>query len=232
MSPPPPEDLYSQLTPSVRGLAERGVVRRYPKKAVLINEGEAGDSLFVLLRGSVKVFAMDENGREITYGKVVAGDYFGEMSLDGGVRSASVITVDASICAVVSRQSVTEHLVAEPAFAMDLVSHVIARARAATEAAKSMALLDVYSRLVGVLEEGLSTAQQAQPKAESRQGFYLAPLLTEPVTLEPITHQDIASRIGASREMISRILKDLERGGYIDMSPKRIVLLKKLPARW
>ncbi|MGH8803543.1 MAG: Crp/Fnr family transcriptional regulator, partial [Polaromonas sp.] len=81
---PSDEGLYAHLTPELRTLALRGMVRSYPKKAVVINEAEIGDSLFVLLKGSVKVFAMDESGREITYGRIHAGDYFGEMSLDGG----------------------------------------------------------------------------------------------------------------------------------------------------
>jgi len=219
MSPhiPPEEDLYAHLTPELRTLAMRGLVRTYPKKAVVINEGEIGDSLYVLLKGSVKVFSMDESGREITYGRIHSGDYFGEMSLDGGPRSASVITLEPCTCAVLSRTEVSEHLVDEPGFAINLVVQVIRRARSATEAARNMALLDVYGRLIAVLEEhdDVTTRNTAAG-----------------LTLESITHQDIASRVGASREMVSRLLKDLEKGGYIEMGTKRITLLKKLPSRW
>jgi CRP/FNR family transcriptional regulator, cyclic AMP receptor protein len=210
-------DLFASLPPELRPLARRGMVRSYPKKAVVINEGEMGESLFVLLKGSVKVFSMDESGREITYGRIQAGDYFGEMSLDGGPRSASVITLELCTCAVLTRAHVSEHLAAEPEFAMSLVSQVIRRARAATEAAKNMALLDVYGRLVAVLDE-----YEGQ-KPPDPNGV---------VTLEAVTHQDIASRVGASREMVSRLLKDLEKGGYIEMGVRRITLLKKLPSRW
>lgn len=211
------EDPYTHLPPELRALAVRGLVRSYPKKAVVINEGEIGDSLFVLLKGSVKAFSMDESGREITFGRIHAGDYFGEMSLDGGPRSASVITVEPSTCAVVSRADVGEHLAAAPEFALNLVMRVIRRARDATEAARNMALLDVYGRLIAVLEkqDGLTTSTTAGG-----------------ITLEDITHQEIASRVGASREMVSRLLKDLEKGGYIEMETKRITLLKKLPLRW
>lgn len=209
------EDLYTSLVPELRSLAQRGVQRSYRKNAVLINEGEVGDSLFVLLKGSVKVFAMDESGREITYGTVNAGDYFGEMSLDGGPRSASVMTLEPCTCAVLSRTDVSEHLVEEPEFAINLVIQVIRRARAATETARNMALLDVYGRLVALLEE--------------RRGD-VAP--GSSATLEAITHQDIANRVGASREMVSRLLKDLEKGGYIELGIRRITLLKKLPSRW
>jgi len=210
-------DLYAPLSPELRTLALRGVVRSYPKKAVVINEGDIGESLFVLLKGSVRVFSGNNDGREITYGRIHSGDYFGEMSLDGGPRSASVITLEPCTCAVLSGTEVRAHLASEPEFAVNLLIRVIGRARAATEIARSMALLDVYGRLIAVLEahDGMATHATAAG-----------------VMLESITHQDIASRIGASREMVSRLLKDLERGGYIEMATKRITLIKKLPNRW
>jgi CRP/FNR family transcriptional regulator, cyclic AMP receptor protein len=209
------ERLIASLTPSLRVLALRGALRNYKKNSIVINEGESGDSLFVLLQGTVKVFSTDQSGREITYGSIDAGDYFGELSLDGGPRSASVMTLEPCICSVVSRAAVREHLAEEPEFALDLVAQVIRRARAATETARSMALLDVYGRVIATLEghEGPAT-----PDA--------------PILLTQITHQSIASRVGASREMVSRLLKDLEKGGYIELGVKRITLLKKLPARW
>ena len=203
------------LNPTLRPLAQRGAVRSYKKNSVIINEGDVGESLFVLLQGRVKVYATDETGREITYGNIDAGDYFGEMSLDGGPRSASVMTVEPSVCAVLTRSSVREHLVAQPAFAMELVTQVIRRARDATETARKMALLDVYGRVISTLE-----SEEGPGRAEA------------PVLLQQITHQSIASRVGASREMVSRLLKDLEKGGYIALGVKKITLLKKLPARW
>jgi CRP/FNR family transcriptional regulator, cyclic AMP receptor protein len=209
------ERLIASLTPSLRVLALRGALRNYKKNSIVINEGESGDSLFVLLQGTVKVFSTDQSGREITYGSIDAGDYFGELSLDGGPRSASVMTLEPCLCSVVSRAAVREHLAEEPEFALDLVAQVIRRARAATETARNMALLDVYGRVIATLEghEG-----PARPDA--------------PILLTQITHQSIASRVGASREMVSRLLKDLEKGGYIELGVKRITLLKKLPARW
>ena len=209
------EKLLSALSASLRALALRGTIRSYRKNAVIVNEGEVGDSLFVLLQGRCKVFSNDADGREITYNVVEAGDYFGEMWLDGGPRSASVMTLEPCTCSVVGRAALREHLAEEPEFALDLVAQVIRRARAATETARNMALLDVYGRVIVTLE---STHGAAKPG--------------EPITLTQITHQNIASRVGASREMVSRLLKDLEKGGYIELGVKRITLLKKLPARW
>jgi CRP/FNR family transcriptional regulator, cyclic AMP receptor protein len=207
--------LMSQLDPSLARLAARGIVRSYRKNTIILNEGEPGDSLFVLLQGQVKVYATDENGREITYGTIEACDYFGEMSLDGGPRSASVMTLDNCLCALVSRTAVQQHLAEEPEFALQLVTQVIRRARSATETARQMALLDVYGRVIHTLE-----GQQGPATHQS------------PIQLTQITHQQIASRVGASREMVSRLLKDLEKGGYVELGIKRITLKKKLPARW
>jgi CRP/FNR family cyclic AMP-dependent transcriptional regulator len=209
------EKLIAGLSPPLRALALKGVVRSYQKNSVVINEGDKGDALFVLLQGRVKVFSTDQDGREITYGEVRAGDYFGELSLDGGPRSASVQTLEPSVCSLVGRPDVQEHMASDPEFALGLVTQVIRRARTATEAARNMALLDVYGRVIATLE---SQDGPGRPEA--------------PVLLTQITHQAIASRIGASREMVSRLLKDLEKGGYIELGVKRITLKKKLPARW
>jgi CRP/FNR family cyclic AMP-dependent transcriptional regulator len=207
--------LIARLEPAVARLAAKGIVRSYRKNTIVLNEGEPGDSLFVLLQGQVKVYATDENGREITYGTIVAGDYFGEMSLDGGPRSASVMTLEPCLCSLLSRAAVQQHLAEEPAFAMHLVTQVIRRARSATETARQMALLDVYGRVIHTLEGEQGPAS-----------------MQAPVQLTQITHQQIASRVGASREMVSRLLKDLEKGGYVELGIKRITLKKKLPARW
>jgi len=209
------EELLAALRPGLRALALRGAIRSYPKNNVIIHEGESGDLLFVLLQGHVKVFSTDSDGREITYGNIQAGDYFGEMSLDGGPRSASVMTLEPCVCSAVTRSAVRDHLADEPEFALDLVAQVIGRARAATETARSMALLDVYGRVIRLLESHEGPASEGKP-----------------VVIRPITHQDIASRIGASREMVSRLLKDLEKGGYIKLGVKQITLLSKLPQRW
>ena len=135
----------------------------------------------------------------------------------GKPRCASIITLEPCTCAVLSRANVSEHLAQEPKFALNLVLRVIGRARHATETARNMALLDVYGRLVTLLE-GHDDATAGHTAADGR--------------LESLTHQDIASFVGASREMVSRLLKDLETGGYITIATKRIPVLKKLPTRW
>jgi CRP/FNR family cyclic AMP-dependent transcriptional regulator len=206
--------LFDGLPPSVRALALRGTVRSYRKNTVLVNEGETGDATFVLLEGKVKVYANEAHGHEIIYDIVGPGDYFAEMSLDGGPRSASAMTLEASVCAVVDAAAMRLHL-AHPPYAADFLAHVTRRARAATLTARELALKDVYGRVVSTLE-----SQQGPASAGT------------PITLAPITHQTIASRVGASREMVSRLLKDLERGGYVTLGVRQITLMRKLPARW
>lgn len=210
-----PNELYRSLSADLYRLALRGVVRRYPKNKVVITEGALSDSLYVLLAGSVKVYSLDESGREIIYGDIFAGDFFGEMSLDGGPRSASVMTLEACTCAVLTRAELREHLAQEPDFTFTLVNRVVARARAATCTARNIALLDVYGRIVALLEGRHGPAREGAS-----------------VAVRPITHQDIANRVGSSREMVSRLLKEMEKAGYIALGVKRIDLLKKLPQRW
>ena len=157
----------------------------------------------------------DENGREITYGTIVGRRLLRRDVARRRPRSASVMTLEPCLCSLVTRAAVQQHLAEEPAFAMQLVTQVIRRARSATETARQMALLDVYGRVIHTLE-----GEQGPASTQTH------------VQLTQITHQQIASRVGASREMVSRLLKDLEKGGYVELGIKRITLKKKLPARW
>ncbi len=200
---------------SLRALAARGDVRRYRKGTILIQEGDPGDTMFIVLSGRVKVYCYDAKDKEITFGIFEPGEYFGEMALDGGPRSASVITQLPSTCSVVTKTALLAFIAQHPEFALQLLSKVIHRLRLATRDARNLAFIDVYGRLTRFLHE------LAVPQADGSERVG-----------ERITHQEIASRVGCSREMVSRILKDLESGGYLQKSDKRIVLVKKLPQRW
>lgn len=207
--------LFSSLSPTLRAFASRGVLRSFRKNTVIVHEGEVGDTTYVLLQGRVKVYSNDVDGREITYDIVHAGDYFAEMWLDGGPRSASVVTLEPCVCVVVGRAAMIEHLQQSPDFARHLLARMIRRVRAATEKARQLALKNVYERVASLLESGQGPADPGRP-----------------VVLSALTHQAIASRVGSSREMVSRILKELERGGYVELGLRRVVLKRKLPARW
>ena len=147
-----PGDPLAPLTEeTLRAIAATGVVRTFPKNAMLINEGELGDALFIVLSGRVKVFASNEAGREIVLSFFGPGEYVGEMSLDGSPRSASVITVEPTSCAIVNRASFREFVLKHPDFAQHLIEKLIQRVRLATENIKSLALSDVYGRVVRLI---------------------------------------------------------------------------------
>ena len=199
----------------LREIARRGGVRSYPAQSILINEGDASDTLFIVLSGRVKVYSNNAGGKEIVIATHGAGEYVGELALDGGVRSASVMTLEPTTCSVVSGANLREFVTAHPAFALHLIHKLIRSVRQATESVKSLALEDVYERVVRLLGELSDPLEGGRRRVRER-----------------LTQQDIADRVGASREMVSRIFKDLTTGGYLDAESGRIVVVKKLPAAW
>lgn len=218
----PPSDISEflpALPETLRALALRGAVRRFRKSELLIREGARDDTLFIILAGRVKVCSVadgdGESEREIIFGVFGPGDYLGEMCLDGGPRSASVIAIERGCCVMVTRQTLRGHIAANPDFAFELLSRVIRRARLATESARNMALLDVYGRVVHLLDS------LAVPQADGTR------LITE-----RLTHTEISSRVGCSRAMVSRLMKDLTEGRHLVRQGRQWVLARKLPAHW
>lgn len=199
---------------TLRTIATSGVVRQFPKQTVLIHEGDVGDSLYIILSGRVKVYASNDAGREVVINFCGPGEYVGEMSLYGAPRSASVITAEPTSCAIVNRAQFNEFIAANPDFAQHLIQTLIHRARGATENVKSLALSDVYGRLVRLLNT-----------LAVDHGGKLA-------VLEKLTQQDIADRVGASRDMIGKLMKDLVGGGYLLVEDRQITIIKKLPPGW
>jgi len=195
-------------------LADRAVTKTYPRNAIIVSEGDRSNSLYIVLSGRVKVYVSDESGREVVLGVEGPGDYFGEMLLDGGPRSASVMTLEPSELSIIPKEDFRGLLRANPDLAIHLIEKLIQRTRRLTENVKSLALLDVYGRVARLLLD----------LAVKRDGRL--------AIAEQLTHQDIADRVGASREMISRILKDLTTGGYIAIEGRRITINKQPPRRW
>lgn len=203
------------LSPAeLEALSAHAVQRTFPKSTVIVNEGDPADFLYIIVSGRVKVYVADPDGREIVLLTQGPGEYFGEMMLDEGPRSASIMTLDRSTFLVVPKAGLRDFLVLNPAFAVRLMEKLIHRVRALTASVKSLALMDVYGRVARLLLE----------LAEERDGAW--------VIDERLTQQDIASRVGASREMVSRIFKDLVEGGYVAVQRDRIIVNRKPPARW
>ena len=217
MSGESPNDLQLNdlQDPFVRQLASLGRLRTYPKNSVFITEGDSSDSLFVVLKGKVKVFVSDNEGHEMILDTQGPGEYVGEMAMDGNPRSASCMTLEPTTFSVVARDPIREAIRANPDFALDMIAKVIDRARLATDNVKHLALLDVYGRVARLL---LNMA------VEQPDGKLMIP--------EKLTQQEIAERVGASRDMVSRIFRDLSQGGYITVENRFITINKKPPARW
>lgn len=206
-----PDPLHDEL---LREIAARGNVKQYPANAVIINEGDAADSLFIVLAGRVKVYAANEAGKEVILSTLGPGEYVGELALDGGTRSASVMTMEPTRCAVVTGASLRDFLAAHPDFALHLIRDLIRRVRRLTGSVKNLALEDVYHRVVALLHE------LSEPQGGQR------------VIARKLTQQDIADHVGSSREMVSRIFKELATGGYLRVDAGRITVLKTPPAAW
>jgi CRP/FNR family cyclic AMP-dependent transcriptional regulator len=198
----------------LEAISARAITRRHPKNTIIVSEGDGADALFILTEGRVKVFVSDAQGHEVVLGTHGPGEYFGEMALETETRSASVITLEPCQLLVVSKDAFREFIERNPAFAFSLIGKLIARVRTLTENVKSLALMDVYGRVARLLLE----------LAEERDGVL--------VIAERLTQQDIANRVGASREMVSRIMKDLSTGGYLTQSREGIVLHRRPPLNW
>jgi len=188
--------------------------RSYRKNTIVVEKGDETTSLFILLSGEVKVYITDENGKEVVLGIHGAGECFGELSMLGGTeRTASVVTQDECVFLVITRNNFLDCLRAQPQIALNLIQKLISDIRKLTDRVASLALQDVYGRVASVLME----------VAKEEEGTLVTGRLTQ---------QEIAQMVGSSREMISRIFKDLKLGGYISIENKQIIINKKLPARW
>jgi CRP/FNR family cyclic AMP-dependent transcriptional regulator len=192
--------LFSDLSAEdIDAIARRGVVKSFPKHAIVINEGDRSDFLYVIKEGQVKVYVSDDRGKELI------------LNIP---RTASVMTLKPSRMVFVSRSNFESCLVDCPALALKLLRSLTRRVCALTDVVKNLALNDVYGRVARTLLK----------LAKERDGVL--------VVEQRLTHQDIADMVGASREMVSRIMKDLTTGGYIQSRNKIITIRAKLPRAW
>jgi len=195
-------------------IEQHGSVKSYKKNVIVINQDDETYSLYVILKGSVKVFVSGEDGREAVLNHQQAGDYFGDLALiDKQPRVASVMTTEPSKFMIISREDFLKCLSKNPEIAINLIKPMTSRIRMLAKNVSSLALLDVYGRVARTLLD-----------QSEEQGDVLV--------TEKLTQQEIADMVGASRAMVSRILKDLKEGGYISIEKKRITIHHKLPSRW
>lgn len=199
----------------LEAISQLAVTKNYPKNSVIINEGDQTDSLYVILSGKVKVFLTDDQQKEVIVAIQREGDYFGELALlDEEPRSASVMTMEPSTMLMIAKSAFERYLASNPKIAISLMRGLTQRLRVTTENVKSLALMDVYGRIARTLLQ----------LGKEDDGRY--------VIGEKLTHQDLANMVGASREMVSRIMKDLTKGGYITVEGRQMFIKEKLPHGW
>lgn len=198
----------------VNQLLSIATIRQFSRHAIIVSEGDDSNSVYFIISGSVKVFLSNDDGNEVIITTIKANDYFGEMALEEGYRSASVMALEPVKLAILSINDFKQFLRSHPDFVLSMLAKLIRRTRVVTKNFKGMALLDVYGRLAALLTE------LAEPMGE----FMCIP--------SPPTQQEMASRIGCSREMVSKIIKDLILGGYIESNRRHITIKRRLPASW
>lgn len=202
------------LTHPLDDLVRLGQQKTFARKNTLIREGESGNTLFVLIEGRVRIFAEGPDGRRFVFGNFGPGTLFGECSLDNGPRTASVEAMTECVCAEVPYAEMRRRMAADPGFAMTLLTELITRSRASTQRLKSLALDPVYLRLRALIE--------SEAVADER-GRRLGPDWSQ---------QEIANRLGSSRDMVTRIFRELTKGGYIATGRGETRILKALPKAW
>ncbi len=180
--------------------------KSYPKGSVILFEDDPGDSLFVVRDGRVKVVLVAEDGREVILGILGVGAHFGELALiDDQPRSAHVIAMEESSLLVLRREDFRKRVEASPAVAWSLLTELSRRLRRADDKIGSLVLLDVPGRIARML---LDTADEGG----------------NPMIEKPLTHQTIAHVIGASRETVSRAMREFQDSGWISTERRRIRL--------
>jgi CRP-like cAMP-binding protein len=204
--------IFSDLSEGALASIERLVVEKnFPRDSLIVGQEDAGDSLFVVTRGKVKVVLYGRSGREVILSIFGPGEFFGEMSLlDNQPRSANVIALEDATLLVLERRAFAEHLQQYPRTALNILAEMSRRLRRADAVIGNLALLDVYGRVARFLRE------LARREGEGADGAV--------VIRQRPTQQEIASMIGTSRETVSRALSEFQRRGYVEMSGKRILL--------
>ncbi len=192
-------------------VARVSMMRRFPRGQAVVCAGDRPDYVYLVLTGSLKVVVSDEDGREVILSILGQGELFGEMGMfDEQPRSASVIAVVPSDLVLIPKQDFRHIMQDSFDVAWRIMCNLAERLRNADRKIESLALMDVYGRVARLLLE----------MAEDVEG--------RTVVVRKISKQDIAKMIGASREMVSRVMKDLGQQGLIEETPKGIVLCERL----
>jgi CRP/FNR family cyclic AMP-dependent transcriptional regulator len=200
--------MFASFTPEeLRALATMVMRRSVPRGSAVMHEGDPVDSLYIVISGRLKVMMGEADGKETILSILGPGEFFGEMGLiDDNPRSASVRAIEPCELLAVSKGAFRKCLVENSALAMAVMRVLVRRLREADRKIGSLAMLDVYGRVARLL---LDMSENVNGRK---------------VVTKRLTKQDIAKMVGASREMVSKVMKDLQMSGYIEVEGSTIVL--------
>jgi CRP/FNR family transcriptional regulator, cyclic AMP receptor protein len=203
----PPDEILAEL-------AKLGETRTWEPGTVVVAQDDVADCLYIVHTGELRVLLAGDGGRTTELNTLGPGELFGELMLSGERRSATVEVTARARLTRVTRAEFERALAMRPGLALDLIHRLVQRVRGLTSTVGRLTSVDVYGRLVGLFEA----------LAVDDAGRRIVP--------GPLSQARIAERVGASRAMVNRLMQDLVRGGYIEVSRERIVLLRTLPPRW
>ena len=203
--------LFSLLTVAQAEVISGAVIkRRFKRGEALVEQGQKSNALFILLTGRARVVTSDSRGREVILATLAQGDYLGEMSIiDNEPHSATVRAEVQTDVLMLGRSEFARCLTENASMSLVVMRGLVKRLRHADRKIESLALLDVYGRVAHALLD-----------------FAVADAQGQLLVKDKISRQDLAKMVGASREMVSRVMKDLEERGFIEALPNGATLLK------
>ncbi|EJE49454.1 cAMP-binding protein [Acidovorax sp. CF316] len=203
--------LFSLLTVAQAEVISGAVVKkRFKRGEALVEQGQKSNALFILLTGRARVLTTDSRGREVILANLAQGDYLGEMSIiDNEPHSATVRAEVQTDVLMLGRTEFARCLTENASMSLVVMRGLVKRLRHADRKIESLALLDVYGRVAHALLDFATTDAQGQR-----------------IIRDKISRQDLAKMVGASREMVSRVMKDLEERGFIEVLPTGATVLK------
>jgi CRP/FNR family cyclic AMP-dependent transcriptional regulator len=206
--------LLATLSPEeLQAAAQRFTVRRYPKGAILVTEGDRLEFFSIVLEGRAKFFWRDDEGRQVDVAIVGPGEDFAAQAIGAEPMLTSIIAIEDLRLASTPVSEFEGLLLRHPQLALAYLKRVIFLFRRSMLGRKAFSMEDVYGRVTQLL---VASAVETD-----------GVLVTE-----RLTHAEIGQRVGATREMVGRVLRDLARGGYIRSDRGRIAVLRTLPRRW
>jgi CRP/FNR family transcriptional regulator, cyclic AMP receptor protein len=205
--------LASLLADELEVACQYFTARTYQKNAIFVTEGDQLEFYYLILAGSSQAFWRDDEGHQLMLGIDSAGAHFPDLSLTGEPAAVSYVALSDLRLACIRLADFKQLMQRHPRIAEVMLIDVATRLRRLLGRAKMLTMEDVYGRVVSLLLAGTTGTS----------GELIA---------ERLTHAEIGQRIGATREMVGRVLRELAKGGYVRAEPDRIVILRKPPARW